>query len=46
MSPFFLASCGYLSLGNLLTAAGVYVAKAAIDQILAERGVRRECSIS
>jgi len=44
--PVLLGLLGYLSLGNLLTAAGVYVAKAPIDQTLAERGVRRECSIS
>ena len=44
--PVLLGVLGYLSLGNLLSAAGLYIAKAAIDQILAERAIRRECSIS
>jgi hypothetical protein len=44
--PVLLGVLGYLSLGNLLTAAGVYIAKAAIDQILAEQAIRRQCSIS
>jgi len=45
-APVVLGVLGHLSLGSLLTASGVYVAKAALDAILADRAARRECSIS